>query len=237
MILVHGAGASYVVWVEQIREFSATHRLIVPDLSGHGLSESYSEDITIDGDYACELAALVEHLDLKGFVLVGHSMGGGVVMAYTLNKEFRPPRGLVLVDTSSNLDLSRLAVGLAIETIENYLNRFRKVVVRDHSPVYDIKGSEIHHRKITPRLIKRDLKACDDFDVTDRLSDIDVPTFVLVGEDDDIIPPYVALGLEKALPRADIAVVRGADHSPMIEQPAEFNRLLREFFDWLEKGA
>ncbi len=158
-------------------------------------------------------------------------------MAYVLNREFPRPRALALVDTSANLDLSNLAVGLMIETFENYLNRFRKVMEMDHSPVYDIKGSEIHHRRLTPYLVQRDLAACDRFDVTRRLREIDIPVFVLVGEDDDIIPPRIAKAMEEALPRADFAVVRGADHSPMIEQPGEFNRLLDKYLKWAERNT
>ncbi|MFW9792748.1 MAG: alpha/beta fold hydrolase [Candidatus Thorarchaeota archaeon] len=71
------------------------------------------------------------------------------------------------------------------------------------------------------------------FNITDQLGEITMPTFVIVGENDDAIPPHVAKALCDALPRAYFAVVKGADHVPMSEQPAEFNRLLKKFLKWV----
>ncbi|MFW9927027.1 MAG: alpha/beta fold hydrolase, partial [Candidatus Thorarchaeota archaeon] len=79
--------------------------------------------------------------------------------------------------------------------------------------------------------------ACNKFDITDRLQEISIPSFVIVGENDDVITPTIANHLKTALPRADIAVVKNADHTPMQEQPAEFNRLLRKFVTWVLDNA
>ncbi len=237
LVFVHGCGASHIVWVEQIKEFAKTNRVIAIDLSGHGMSDEREEVIDIDSDYAYELAALIAKLKLKDFALIGHSMGGGVILSYVLNPEFQKPRALTLVDTSSDLDLSRLLVGLIIETFENYLDRTHHLLTRDGYPLYDIKGSEIHHRKISKETIQRDLAACNKFDVTERLGEIDIPSFLLFGEDDDIITPHIAKNLQESLPRADIAVIKGADHSPMVEVPEIFNSLLRKYIDWVEKNA
>ncbi|NOR39390.1 MAG: hypothetical protein GQ580_07375 [Candidatus Thorarchaeota archaeon] len=89
---------------------------------------------------------------------------------------------------------------------------------------------------INPWIMQRDLSACDNFDISDRLGEITIPAFVIIGEHDDLIPPSVAKQLEVSLPRADIAVIRGANHSPMIERPDKFNRLLSKFLKWVESN-
>jgi pimeloyl-ACP methyl ester carboxylesterase len=211
LLFIHGGGASHLAWFHQLDEFSYENRSIAIDLSGHGKSDTLNGDITIEQHFVEEVSALVKHLDLDDFVLIGHSMGGCIAMSYVLKRNAVKPRALVLVDTSSDIDLLKISQGLVKEAFENHKST----------------------RLTSVTLLMRDLAICRKFDITDRLGEIDLPTFVIVGEDDDVIPPHVAKALCDALPRADIAVVRGADHVPMSEQPVEFNRLLKKFLKWV----
>ena len=215
LLFIHGGGGSHLVWSNQLDEFSYKHRTIAIDLSGHGKSDTVNGDVTIEQQFVGEVSALVRHLKLENFVLIGHSMGGGVAMSYVLKNNCVKPRALVLVDTSSDLAILKVAQGLMKEALESH------------------KSTDLAN--VT--LLMRDLIVSNKFNITDRLGEIDVPTFVIVGEDDDVVPPHVAKALCDAIPRSDIAVVRGADHVPMCEQPEEFNRLLRKFLDWVIRGT
>ncbi len=238
VMFVHGAGSSHAIWTLQIEEFSRERRVIAPDLSGHGNSDlPPEEEVDISENCARELEALIEHLMLNDFVLVGHSMGGGVAMAYVLNRPARMPHAMALVDTSADLDLSRLAPGLLIETVETYFGLIRGMLTGSESLAFKILREEEEAKRAHPEMVQRDLRACDRFSIQDRLPEIDIPVFVIHGTDDDIIPRVVAEQLTKALPRADIALVRDSDHCPMVQQPREFNRLLREFLHWVDRGV
>ena len=237
LVFLHGAGSSLMIWTLQLLEFRKNHRVIALDLYGHGDSETINHPPDIEEGFTGQLAVLVEYLDIDDFVLVGHSMGGGVVMSYALRDDVRSPRALTLVGTSSDLDLSKVGPGLIIEALE------------DHSPKYDIEEISADFKtfslvnfqenvtKFHPATILKDLQACHDFDVTERLGEIKIPSFVMVGEDDDIIPSHVAKKLEIALPRAEIAVVRGSDHTPMVEAPDSFNKLLEKWLIWVENNT
>ncbi|MHA2601900.1 MAG: alpha/beta fold hydrolase, partial [Candidatus Thorarchaeota archaeon SMTZ1-83] len=207
---------------------------IVPDLSGHGQSDSGPDNTSIEEGFTMEVAALVNHLDLDDFALVGHSMGGGVVMAYALNDDLRRPAAIVLVDTSPCLELSRLARGLAKETIETQLYLLRGRKSASFQEAYDIVRREEDAKRRNPRILTRDLAAADKFDVSERIGGINLPTFVLVGEHDDIISPNTSKQFEAALPRADIAVIKDAHHAAMLHNPEMFNELLRKFLGWVE---
>ncbi len=237
LLFVHGAGSSHITWALQLKEFSKTNRCIAIDLSGHGQSEEIDGPVSIDPGYVLEVASLVMHLDLENFILVGHSMGGGVAMSYVLNSETVHPKALVLVDSSPDLDLTKLALGLAKEAVEDRIFLLKSQVFEDYTDTYKLKKYEDEERARNPKVMQRDLLACHKFNIKDKLANIKVPTFVLVGEDDDVILPSVVQEYEKLIPRADLAVVRGADHAPMIEQPDEFNRLLRKFLTWVEESA
>lgn len=234
LLFVHGAGSSHLAWSLQLRDLPDEFRLIAIDLSGHGKSEKMEGDLSIEEHFAEEVSSLVKHLGLNDFVLVAHSMGGGVAMAYTLKEAVVKPRGLVLVDTSSDLDLTKLGVGLAKDTIENHIRLFKKEYFDE---ITDVKKAESRLLSANPQVMIRDLAACNSFDITDKLGLIDIPTFVIVGENDDVISPAIAKKLETALPRADLAVVKNADHTPMQEQPVMFNILLRKFVFWISSNA
>jgi pimeloyl-ACP methyl ester carboxylesterase len=126
--------------------------------------------------------------------------------------------------------------GVAKEAIELNLFLLQSALKQDKSIEYELKRAGAKVSLISPWIMQRDLSACDHFNISDRVGEIMIPAFVIVGEHDDLIPPSIAKQLEEALPRADIAVVRGANHSPMVEQPEEFNRLLSKFLKWVESN-
>jgi len=236
LLFIHGAGSSHICWALQLREFSKTNRTIAIDLSGHGESEGTDDEASIKEGYSHEIDALVHHLGLVDFIMIGHSMGGGIAMSYLLNGYEINPTAMVLVDTSPVLELSKLATGLVKETITDQLFLLKSRLFEDYNDTYKIKRYEDTVRLAHPKIMARDLRACDAFDITDRIPELDLPIFVLVGEHDDIITPAMVKEYQSLLPRSDLAIVRDADHSPMIEQPDEFNRLLRDFILWVENN-
>ncbi len=234
IVFVHGAGSSHIIWTIQAREFSRTHRVITLDLSGRPSSGTPKGCASVEHGYAHEVSALVQHLDLQDFVMVGHSMGGGVVMSYVLNPQFKKPRAIVLVNTSSNLDIRKLAIGLAIEFLEEKLLKIKSRILGDATEELRIIDEEQRLKDENPEMLSRDMDACDEFNITERLGDIDVPTLIIHGADDDIIRKGRARKLQEAIPDARLALVPDSDHNPMIEQPQMFYVHLKEFLDWIE---
>ncbi|MHA1137513.1 MAG: alpha/beta fold hydrolase [Candidatus Thorarchaeota archaeon] len=236
LLFIHGAGSSHFSWALQLVEFSKTNRCIAIDLSGHGKSENGNGEASIDKGFAYEVASLVSHLDLQEFILVGHSMGGGVAMSYVLNDTFRSPTALVLVDSSPDLNLTKVLPGLFVEAVEE-TSKVNHDAFDEYAEKLHMKQYEKAMKHLDSIAMQSDLRACKKFNVSDRIKDIAIPTFALVGEDDDVITPAIVKEYIERIPRADLAVVRGADHVPMIEQPEAFNRLFRKFITWVQKTA
>lgn len=236
LIFIHGAGSSRIIWAIQLVQLRKQHRVIALDLYGHGESQKLDDPPDILCGFPEQVAALVEHLQLDDFVLIGHSMGGGVVMSYVLKEAFVQPRALVLVGTSSELGLRKLVLGLVIEALEDNkpqedYSHLEEDLERDILPDYlRIAGS-------FDRSILRDLDACDDFNITDRLHEITIPTLVMVGEDDDIIKPKVAKRLADSISGSRYVVVAGGDHAPMIEVYDTFNKHLIGYLKWVESNT
>jgi pimeloyl-ACP methyl ester carboxylesterase len=101
VLFIHGNCASALHWEETMLALPEGYRGIAPDLRGYGWTEALPVDATRGlGEWSDDLQALVEALDLERFHLVGHSMGGGVAMRYTID---HPERvlSLTLADTVS----------------------------------------------------------------------------------------------------------------------------------------
>lgn len=237
IVFVHGAGSSRVVWALQLLELRKYHRVIALDLYGHGESDDMGSSPETLCGFPEELAALLGHLDLKDFVLVGHSMGGAVVMTYYLNEGSRKPRAMVLADTSSVLDLRKLILGIVKETFEDHSPRQDYHEFIDDLEKFNFHGYEDIANKVSPRILLRDLETCDKFDISARVGELTVPILVMVGEDDDIIKPETAQEFAESLPDAEFVIVKDGDHTPMVEVWSTFNKLLVKFLSWVEKNT
>ena len=103
LVFVHGWSCDATYWDEQVARFAATHRVVAVDLAGHGKSGLERKDYTMEA-FGADVAAVLKKLELKGAILVGHSMGGPVVVEAALAAPDRVA-GVVAVDDFQNVDL------------------------------------------------------------------------------------------------------------------------------------
>jgi len=119
LVLVHGWSCDRSYWKEQVEYLSPQYRLVLVDLAGHGESGAGRKDYTM-ASFGADVAAVVDSLKLQKVVLVGHSMGGDVIVEAA---KLLPGRvlGLVWVDDYKSLGPARSA-----EEVEAFVARFRK---------------------------------------------------------------------------------------------------------------
>jgi non-heme chloroperoxidase len=209
---------------------SQGYRCIAHDRRGHGRSSQPRNGNDMD-TYADDLAALVETLDLKDAIHVGHSTGGGEVTHYIGRHGTKRVAKAVLIGAVPPLMLKTAANpgGLPIEAF----NEIRAAVLADSSQFFkDLSapfyGANRPGAKVSQGL--RDsfwlqgmlaglpacydcIKAFSETDFTRDLKEIDVPTLVLHGDDDQIVPIGAsALLSSKLIPNARLEVYKGAPH-------------------------
>ena len=102
LVFVHGWSCDRSYWADQMRAFAARHRVVAIDLAGHGESGDGREVWTM-ASFGGDVTAVVEELGLDDLVLIGHSMGGDVIVEAALGLADRV-RALVWVDTYASLD-------------------------------------------------------------------------------------------------------------------------------------
>jgi pimeloyl-ACP methyl ester carboxylesterase len=118
LVFVHGWSCDRTFWAEQVATFARAHRVVAVDLAGHGASGRGRTAWTMAA-FGADVAAVVESLALDDVVLIGHSMGGDVVVEAALRLG-RRVRGIVWVDTYDSLDVEE------DDDLESFVKPFRR---------------------------------------------------------------------------------------------------------------
>jgi pimeloyl-ACP methyl ester carboxylesterase len=237
VVLVHGFPHRRGFWEPQLRALSAEARCIAPDLRGFGDTPA-AAPISIDG-YADDVAALLDALDIERATIVGLSMGGYI--AFSLWRRHRARVGaLVLVDTRADADSDETrskrrehialvreqgSGALADAIIEGQVGK----TTRARAP----ETVAALHRILASAPVEGVVGALEAMmarpDSTATLATIDVPTLVVVGDEDALTPPKLSHAMHQAIAGSRLELIPGAGHVSSFEQPEVFNRLLRAF--------
>jgi pimeloyl-ACP methyl ester carboxylesterase len=247
VVLVHGLGGQWQNWLENIPRLAQERRVLALDLPGFGLTpEPADGEISISGYGRC-VDAFCERLGLGSVDVVGNSMGGFVAAEVAIQFPERVSR-LALVSAAGIssadalqapiLTIGRLASAIAMNTTAQDRQLAARPITRHVSLALVARH---------PRLLKADLayegffkgagkpgfnaalRACLDFDFRDRLPEVKVPTLIVWGEKDSIIPVRDADEFERLIEDSRKVVMKDTGHIPMAERPQAFNDVLVEF--------
>ena len=248
VVLVHGLGGQWQNWLENVPRLALDRRVVAMDLPGFGLTPEPEDDERMSiPRYGRFVNALCDTLGLDTVELVGNSMGGYVAAEVAIQFPERVGR-LVLVSAAGIssaetlqapiLTFGRVATALATNTVARHRTLASRPVTRHVSLALVARH---------PRLLKPDLayegfykgagkggfdnalRASLDYDFRDRLPEVKVPTLIVWGEKDSIIPVRDADEFERLIEDSRKIVMRDTGHIPMAERPNVFNDLLLEF--------
>lgn len=226
LVFVHGWHCDRSYWREQVVAFSDRHRLLLPDLVGHGTSGKARDDWSMDA-FGRDIASLVDAEVDGPVVLVGHSMGGPIILEAA--RHLDNIVGLVAVDTLRDLDLQapppdERATQLQVLR-ENYAvvaGRFvESFFVDDTDPGLQLAITEGMLDGDADRGVAM-IAGLWETDLPALLQQLDVPLVVI---NSDYEPTDVD-GLRALHDDVDFIEMRGVGHFPMLEDPETFNGLL-----------
>ncbi len=245
LLLLHGFTGSAETWRPFLPELARRHRIIAPDLIGHGRTAAPDDAERYRmGECVADLLALLDRLGVEDFAVLGYSMGGRVALHLALAAGERA-RTLVLESASPGIldPEERLARLRSDEELAELIERegIAAFVERwESQPLFASRRSlpaEVRERLRAERLghrphglanSLRGMSAGAMEPVWARLGELRLPTLVLAGELD---AKYVAIAraIGERLPRARVAIVPGAGHAVHLEQPAQFLELVTAF--------
>ncbi len=256
LLLVHGLAGDSRTWLEVMRRLAPRYRLLAPDLPGHGASAKAAGDYSL-GAHACVLRDLLQELGIGRATLVGHSLGGGIVLQLTYQFPELCERVVLVASGGLGRDVSPLLRALSMPGAEALLSlAFPSFVLRRGEAL----RAWLHARGLrspvmverwnaytsladaeTRRAFVRELRAVVDgggqfVSARNRFYLATHPTLIVWGDRDSMIPVSHARTAHEELPGSRLVIFEGADHFPHAELPDRFAEVLSEFVESTAPG-
>lgn len=229
ILLVHGSGGDHTIWGYQVKELRKDFSIAAIDLNGHGRS-AFREGDGLE-TYTQDVLAVLERLSPDTF-LVGHSLGGAIVLNVALHYPDRIS-GLGLIGSGAKLRVLPKILELISQDFEGAIDLILSWAFKAGThPKLLQKAKEQMHRN-GQKILLRDLLTCDAFDVMNKLNQIKVPALIICGREDKLTPVKYSEYLQTHISPATLQVIEEAGHMVMLEQPGELNRVIKEFVNKL----
>ncbi|PKN83682.1 MAG: hypothetical protein CVU46_16335 [Chloroflexi bacterium HGW-Chloroflexi-8] len=227
VILLHGAGSNHLCWPAEIRRLPDFHTIAI-DLPGHGKSSG-----TGFHDLHSYSQALLDFLAAAGWYrvfLIGHSMGGSIALQFALN---HPEHviGLSLVSSSASFSIKK-------EIVESFRSPKTSTIGRQFllDSIAPRKGQDGWFTAVKKSIMDTrdslfyaDYRACVNFDVRDRLKDIQTPAQIFACTNDSLVPLASSTFLSSALPNSELIICYQNGHMVMLEEPALISKHMVAF--------
>jgi len=234
LLLVHGLMVTGEMFEPVIEHLATRHRLIVPDLRGHGRSRGLPPPYTV-AQLASDLSRLLDHLGIDSTAVLGYSQGGAIAQQLVLDHPVQCDRLVLVCTYAFNMATVR-------EWLEGHLlpplvhllgvRRFAKVVVSQGAKQLSQQRAEWlaslmadQDRKLMVSAWKETMA----FDSRCRLAEIGCPTLVVAASNDQAVPVHHAKMLHDGIPGSQLVIIDGADHALIWTHSDELVRVTDEF--------
>lgn len=242
VVLLHGFPLNRKIWQPQAETLHARFRVITPDLRGHGESAAPAGLYSMAG-MAADVAALLESLQCGPAVIAGHSMGGYILLAFYRHYP-QLVKGLVLVSTRAVADTAegranREAMAQRAEQEQSSRVAVEKMLPNMMAPAA-LAARPALRREVETMMATTSVNGIAGAqrgmasrpDSSELLPRISVPTLILAGTADALIPYAEAQRMAQMIPSAELHLLENVGHLPSLEKPEEFTAVLQT---WLQK--
>jgi pimeloyl-ACP methyl ester carboxylesterase len=228
VLFVHGWLGSWRYWWPTMQALSSTHRSFAVDLWGFGDSSKSVGDYTIESQ-AAMLNGFIDKMGIaRPFTIVGHSIGAGIAIRYAGGSATAVDR------------IAAVAMPLAVGHVNGQLRGKTAEDIIDQSMVKYSGYAEVVMglEKTSPSAFEQSLDQLDELAFGDDLFQVECPILLVYGASDTLViqPDDDHETEEPGRQNRWCVSLENCGHFPMLEQPAVFNRLLREFIDGAGPG-
>ncbi|MBW2636671.1 MAG: alpha/beta hydrolase [Deltaproteobacteria bacterium] len=228
LVFVHGSGGDHAVWDGQFDAMEKDFNMAALDLPGHGLSGGGGEEDVYR--YVEWVRKAVEVLSMKDPVVVGHSLGAAVSLALALSSPGLLS-GIVLAGGGARMPVSQMVFDGIRDNFQAFVEISPDFAVHreNHENVKVLLQESFSRTR--PEVFSGDFTACSGFEIEGRLGDIILPTLIVCGDKDMMMPPKFSEALHEKIEGARLEMIPLCGHFPMLEKSAAFTALIREFIE------
>lgn len=228
LVFIHGAGGDRTQWQDQKTFFqNLGWGVVIPSLPGHGQNSSINS-LSIS-KCVDEISLLITSLDLEQVSLIGHSMGGAIALQFVLQDEESIIKNLVLIGTGANMYVNPII----FELIEANVNQASQVITKfayGENAQEELKQkNENIMRKTRSQILYDAFKACSLFDVRNEINKIGIPTLIICGENDKMIPVKFSSFLNENIHQTNLVIIPRAGHYVFQEASNQVNKQIYDF--------
>lgn len=236
LVFVHGWSCDRSYWDAQVGPFSRDFQVVTVDLAGHGGSGFGRERWTVEA-FGADVAAVVEAMALERVILIGHSLGGDVILEAARRLPGRVD-GLVWVDVYRELGSPRTLAAIE-ERVAPFRADFRATTVDFVRSIFApdadealVEGVAQDMASAPPEIATEVMERALIYgrDVADVVDRIDLPIIAINAEEPARLPTDVP-SLERY--GVEVVMMEGVGHFPMMEDAERFNAILRDVIDRL----
>jgi pimeloyl-ACP methyl ester carboxylesterase len=247
LVFLHGLGGSWQNWLENLPHFARTHRVIALDLPGFGASPMPPWELSIPA-YGRYFRDFLERVRIDRCSLVSNSMGGFIATELAVNEPERVD-DLVLVSAAGitwararreqaemAARMARAGAPLALRFQMSGIRRpkVRRRIFRGLWYEPNSLRRELIWEQVVPALNSPGtfdaMRTLVGYDIRHRLEEIEVPTLIVWGRQDGVVPVPAAASYKKRIgDNAELVIFDRCGHMPELERPVRFNRLVEDF--------
>jgi pimeloyl-ACP methyl ester carboxylesterase len=228
VVFIHGAGESSLLWHAQVEDLKHRVNTVALDLPGHGRSGGNARRSV--QDYAADAADFITAIAAPDPIPCGLSMGGAITQQLLLDHAAHFRAGII-VSSGARLKVLPALFDLIDSNMRAYVDMVDRMGFSEKTPAAVKQPFLEDSLKASAQVAHGDFKACDGFDVMQRLGSIRVPVLIISAEEDTLTPPKYGEFLERHIPTAVRAHIRDAGHFVPIEKPREVNAAISGFLD------
>jgi pimeloyl-ACP methyl ester carboxylesterase len=235
LVLIHGGLGDASRWLQNLSELLKIYTIYAPDLPGFGNSQSISEDFQVS-EFVSFINDFTDTLELKRFHLMGHSLGGGIALHFALKYPQKIDR---LVIVSSMFLGKDIALWARFSSSPFFLKLFGETGIAIFKAIkwlFKILFAPYEFAAPFSRLqmsIGKNLVTLQGQTVVllTRLSEIIMPTLIVWGTRDEVVPAKHAYATAKLIPDCQVYVFKGGSHNVYQQRVGEFSKLITRFLD------
>jgi pimeloyl-ACP methyl ester carboxylesterase len=230
LVFIHGSGGNHTDWIRQFIPLQDKFNIAAMELPGHGQSDGPGEqDVS---EYVAWTKRVLEKFGIEKPVLIGHSLGAAICLVFAIRYGdaaaavvavgggVRMPVNPVILEGLKQDPAAIIGLAAKFSIAKENRERLSGLITENLS-------------RVKTEILYGDFFACSKLDIAEAVAGIRIPTLILCGAEDKMTPPALSEQLQDHIPGAGLALIPGAGHFVMLENPEAFNEVLADFVNAL----
>jgi proline-specific peptidase len=246
LIFLHGWVNNWTTWKNEIEYFQKKgYKTLTLDLRGHGKSQKPSDPKKYKlSVFAKDIEEIITKENISDFILIGHSMGGMIALKYIeLFQKIKPAQALIISSSTSKKIIDEKIIKTISPFIKQVLEYIQKHPEINKKYFKHINNLDLSQYKNQPGFyvfykglhntslnsVFSCLSSMFEFNTDNILKKINIPTLILTGENDMVIPKKHSIKLQKNIPTSELHIIKNGKHSITIDNPEKIIQKIERF--------